>query len=274
METPPPPAENPNHAPMTEAERAAFLSALLRGAEIVGVSLTPEQADLCLRFADLVRVGNSRTNLTRIIAPRDMAIKHFVDSVTVFAALPQGITPGATLLDVGTGAGFPGVVLSILRPDLRITLLDSLNKRLVFLRDALETLQRTENVTLWHARAEDAGRTPDARDTYDVVVARAVAALPTLLEWCGPMVRVGGQFVAMKSGNVDAEKTAANRAESILGLRLIKDAAFTLPAVLGDNENTETNADASARRVLVYRKLRPTPPAFPRKSADIKNKPL
>ena len=113
---------------------------------------------------------------------------------------------------------------------------------------------------------------PDARDTYDVVVARAVASLPTLLEWCGPLVRVGGQFVAMKSGNVDDEKNAAAYAADVLGLRLVKDAAFMLPAA-SDSDEAEVS-EASARRVLVYRKTRPTPPAFPRKSSDIKTKPL
>lgn len=257
----------PDAAPMTPAERAAFFAALHRGAEQIGVSVTSEQAEQCACFADLVRTGNTRTNLTRITAPEEMAIKHFADSLTVFAALPQGVAPGASILDVGTGAGFPGVVLHLMRPDVRVFLLDSLNKRLVFLRDALTELGLDQNVSLLHARAEDAGRAGENRDAYDVVVARAVAALPTLLEWCGPMVRVGGQFVAMKGGNVDEEKDAARRAADVLGLRLVKNAPFTLPP-------TGDETEPAQRRVLVYHKTRPTPPAYPRRAAEIKAKPL
>ncbi len=256
----------PNAAPMTNDERIRFYDALTSGAESVGIPVTPAQAALCARFADLVRDGNRRTNLTRITAPEEMAVKHFADSLTVFAALP-GMEIGTRIADVGTGAGFPGVVLAVLRPDLRITLLDSLNKRLVFLDDALKTLGLRENITLVHARAEDAGRQPSERENYDIVVARAVAQLPTLLEWCGPLTRVGGRFVAMKSGNVDEEKNGARTAADKLGLRLETDTAFALPA-------TGDETEAAARRVLVYRKTRPTPAAYPRKAGEIKAKPL
>jgi 16S rRNA (guanine527-N7)-methyltransferase len=250
---------------MDDAARERFLVALIDGAKDVGVPLNPGQSALCLRYAELLLDANRQTNLTRITQPEAVALKHFVDSLTVLHAVPT-LAIGASVVDVGTGAGFPGLVLKIARPDLCVTLLDSLAKRLAFLSAVVDSLGLAD-VTLVHARAEDAGRDGAYRDRLDLVTARAVAALPALLEWCGPLVRVGGKFVAMKSGDVDSELEGAAGAARFLGLRLSRDVACQLPALTDDDEPPK-------RRLLVYEKLRATAPRYPRRPAEIKAKPL
>ena len=166
----------------------------------------------------------------------------------------------------GRARAFPGLALAIARPDLRVTLIDSLGKRLTFLREVIEDLGISARITLVHARAEDAGRDPAHRDRYDLVTARAVAALPTLLEWCGPLAKVGGRFVAMKAPGVEAERSAGNAAAAALGLSLESEITLTLPAL--------TDEEAASRHLLVYRKKKPTPARYPRRSVEIKSKPL
>jgi 16S rRNA (guanine527-N7)-methyltransferase len=253
---------------MTSETAAEFTAPVdLRGALgsaaiAVGVPLTAEQIEQCVRYTEILLATNAHTNLTRITAPAEVAVKHFADSLTVLRAVPD-LASGATVADVGTGAGFPGLVLKIVRPDLHVTLLDSVQKRLTFLAEVVAALG-LGGVSLVHLRAEDAGRDPAHRDRYDLVTARAVATLPTLLEWCLPLVRPGGgRFVAMKSGVVDAERSAATNAAGILQARLADDVALTLPPTPADPE-------PAARRLLVYRKLRPTPPGYPRRPAEIK----
>lgn len=250
------------------------LEASLASPSVLGATLSPAQRDACARYTEMLLETNARTNLTRIVDPAAIAVKHFADSATVLRVCPH-LSPRASVVDVGTGAGFPGLVLKILRPDLRLTLMDALGKRIVFLAEVVDALRLTD-VALAHCRAEDAGRDPAHRDRYDLVTARAVAALPTLLEWCGPLARPsGGRFVALKTDAVDAELAAAQNAARALNLRLISDTALTLPAVPGD-ETTATAEEASAprRRVLVWEKTLATPPRFPRRPAEIKAKPL
>jgi 16S rRNA (guanine527-N7)-methyltransferase len=242
-----------------------FADTLRSAAAAVGAPLTEVQIAACRRYAGAMLAVNAHTNLTRIVAPAEVAVKHFADSLTVLAAVP-GLPEGASVADVGTGAGFPGLALKIARPDLRVTLIDSLAKRLTFLDQVVADLE-LKNVALVHARAEDAGRDPAHRDRYDLVTARAVAALPTLLEWCGPLARVGGRFVAMKASTADEELSAAANAARLLQLTLTDDRALTLPPTADD-------AEPPARRLLVYRKTRPTPPAYPRRAAEIKSRPL
>jgi 16S rRNA (guanine(527)-N(7))-methyltransferase GidB len=245
-----------------------FTDTLTRAADALSVPLTDAQRAACLRFARLLLSANEHVNLTRITAPAEMAVKHFADSLTALVAVPD-LAEGARVADVGTGAGFPGVVLKIARPDLRIVLIDSLAKRLSFLEGIVADLG-LENVSLVHARAEDAGRDPNLRDRCDLVTARAVAALPTLLEWCGPLAAPGGgRFLAMKAGGVDAERDAAGPAARALHLRLMRDLALELPAVPGAED-----AASGSRRLLVYAKTAPTPKRYPRTPAEIKSKPL
>jgi 16S rRNA (guanine527-N7)-methyltransferase len=249
------------------AARTRFVETLQAGAAALGIALSAEQVGRFLRFTERLLDANTRTNLTRIVEPGAIAAKHFVDSLAVFSVCPD-LAHGASVADVGTGAGFPGVPLQILRPDLRLVLMDALGKRIAFLGSLVDDLA-LENVSLVHARAEEAGRLPEHRDRHDLVVARAVAALPTLLEWCGPLVRPrGGRFVAMKTPEIEDELAGAARAARALGLRLARDLSVEIPAPPGDTE------PLFARRLLVWEKERPTPPAFPRRTAQIKARPL
>ncbi len=212
------------------------------------------------RFCDYQRLlleWNEKMNLTALTEPRDIAVKHFVDSLTLlrYAEIPQG----ASMIDVGTGAGFPGLAIKIARPDIRSTLLDSLRKRLDFLDEVCGQLE-LEGVMTVHSRAEDGART-DLRETFDFAVARAVAPLHTLCEYCLPYVKVGGSFLAMKGKTAAEELSAAQNAIETLGGRVGEKHFFTL-------------GEAGERGVIEIRKIAATPAQYPRKSKAIKNKPL
>ncbi|WP_395093857.1 16S rRNA (guanine(527)-N(7))-methyltransferase RsmG [Armatimonas sp.] len=211
-------------------DKQVFLAALKTATEAIKVPLTDEQAAQCAHFAALVVETNQTLNLTRITEPEAMAVKHFADSLTLLLAILE-LKHGARVCDVGTGAGFPGVPLKIVRPDLQLTLVDSLRKRLSFLESALETLE-IPNVTLIHTRAEEL---KNAR--FDLVTARAVAALPKLIGWCAPLVKPGGLFVAMKGVEVEDDEGVAAK----FGLTLIRQIELTLP-----------DRESSRRNVLVW----------------------
>lgn len=228
-----------------------------------GVEPTPELADRLEIYARLLVEWNQKMNLTAITDPVGVAVKHFADSLTVAPLLPAG---EFTLIDVGTGAGFPGVPLALLRPDCRLTLLDSLNKRLVFLEEVCRQLDLP--VTLIHARAEEGGRRPDLREQYDVAVARAVAAMPVLCEYCLPFVRVGGRFLALKGPDADWERAEASRGIGVLGGKVAGVTAFALPKEPLDG------VEPMERRLIRVDKVRPTPTAYPRPSAKIAKRPL
>ncbi len=261
-----PAREAAKDAPVLDSEAAAhFRFALETGITHLGVSLPPGAADAFLVFAERLLQTNRHTNLTRITVPDEVAVKHFVDSLSVLVACPD-LPPGARVADIGTGAGFPGLPLALARPDLNVVLVDALAKRLRFLESVTQVLGRGD-VVLVHARAEDVGRESTHRERFDLVVARAVAVLPTLLEWCAPLVRIGGRFLALKSALVDDELAASTSAASILGVRLVRDLPVTLPPVGGDPL-------PCARRLLLFEKTRATPPRYPRRTSEIKTKPL
>ncbi len=237
---------------------------LQKYAEQYGITLDETMCRKFDRYAELLVEWNQKMNLTAITAPDEIVLKHFVDSLTAAAALPK--TKGFSLIDVGTGAGFPGVPLAILRTDIRLTLLDSLNKRLTFLKEVCDALDI--DAQLIHARAEEGGRNKNLRETFDVATARAVAALPTLSEYCLPFVKVGGRFIAMKGPGGDAELEAAKNALSMLGGRVSAAETLFLPAVAHGNE------EVLERRLITVEKIKPTPPRFPRQSAKIAKEPL
>ena len=211
---------------------------------------------LCV-YHDLLLEWNEKINLTALTDPGDVALKHFADSLLLLRYCD--IKKGARVIDVGTGAGFPGLVLKIARPDLRLSLLDSLKKRLVFLQTVCEAIG-FDDVSLIHSRAEDGSRT-ELRDSFDVAVSRAVAAMNTLCEYDMPYVRPGGRFIAMKGKDADSELDAARNAIESLGGKLIRKHDFIL-------------RDAGERSIIEIEKIAPTPERFPRKSKAIKNKPL
>ena len=233
------------------------LSLLFDGAKALGIELSSGQMDQFCEYARLLVEWNQRMNLTAITDPEGIAVRHFVDSLTLLRAAPP--LPKAKLLDVGAGAGFPSIPACIARPDLKPTLLDSLNKRLIFLHTLTEALAIPAELV--HQRAEDAGRMPQYREGFDLVCARAVARLSALCEYCLPFVRVGGCFAALKGPDGPQELNEAGRAIDLLGGGQAQLHPFTLP-------------DGSERVVITIKKLRPTPTKYPRKGTKLVKLPL
>ena len=209
-----------------------------------------------IEFSRLLLEKNQVMNLTAITEPREVATLHLLDSLAVAAA---GELTKKKVIDVGTGAGFPGVPLAIALPNASLTLLDSLGKRVTFLEETCRTLG-LQNVTCVHARAEEFAAAH--RESYDVAVSRAVAALPVLCELCLPLVKVGGVFLAMKSSHSQEETEQAAKAISLLGGKLEDVTDYSIPTT-----------DVT-HRLLVIRKLSPTPKKYPRRFAQIKKQPL
>ena len=222
------------------------------------IELSEEQLSQLKTYFKLLVSWNEKMNLTAITEPKDVAIKHFADSLSVLNYVD--IPNNASIIDVGTGAGFPGLVLKIARPDIKLTLLDSLNKRLVFLKDVLDNLGL--DAQLIHSRAEEGGQNIDLRECYDFAVSRAVAQLNVLCEYCLPYVRQSGLLIAYKSGDIKEELEGASHALKVLGGKLEDSPIFTLP-----------DSDIS-RSFVVVRKTKPTPKAYPRKAGVIKKEPL
>lgn len=216
----------------------------------------PAVDKLCLYYELLIK-WNEKMNLTALTAPEDVALKHFADSLLLLRYIE--IKKDERVIDVGTGAGFPGLVLKIARPDIRLTLLDSLQKRLLFLDEVCRSLEISD-VELVHSRAEDGSRT-ELRDSFDIAVSRAVASMNTLCEYDLPYVKVGGRFIAMKGKDAAQELSDAQNAIDTLGGQFIQKHDFVL-------------GSAGERSIIEIEKTAPTPDAYPRKSKQIKNKPL
>lgn len=209
------------------------------------------------KYADLLVSWNKKMNLTSIIEPREIAVKHFLDSISVLQHI--NLVDNCKVIDIGTGAGFPGIPLKIVRPDINLTLMDSLNKRLIFLKDVLMNLNI--NADLIHARAEDFAHNNVYREKYDLAISRAVASLNVLSELCLPYVKKNGFFIAMKSKKVELEVSESLSAIQKLGGVLEKIDNFNL-------------VDGSERSIVKIRKINDTPSIYPRHSAKISKKPL
>lgn len=212
---------------------------------------------LLRKYAEILVEWNEKINLTAIKEPKQIAIKHFLDSIMVLKHVE--IKNEAAIVDVGTGAGFPGVPLKIFRPDLRLTLVDSLGKRIKFLEHLTDSLEI--KVDLVCTRAEELGARAGFREKFDVSVSRAVAPLNILAEFCLPLVKVGGAFLAMKSGKVDVELKEGSAAISSLGGRVATVARFSLP-------------EENLRSIVVVEKIAKTDTRYPRNYAQIAKKPL
>ncbi len=222
-----------------------------------GVSVNGEALSRLDRYAELLTEWNEKINLTAITDPEGIVFKHFLDCALLLKHIE--LKENAKVIDVGTGAGFPGMVIKILRPDIRLTLLDGLNKRLVFLNTvAAELGLEVETV---HLRAEEAGRKAEFREKYDLATARAVAKLNLLYEYCLPFVKVGGIFCAMKGPTAEDELKTSAKACSLLG-----GAKPTL--------STETLTGDEVRAFVKVKKISQTPPKYPRIYAKISKQPL
>jgi 16S rRNA (guanine527-N7)-methyltransferase len=225
----------------------------------LNINVTPEAIDKLELLKNLLLEWNEKINLTAITAPEEVDIKHFVDSAT---CLVTGyIKEDANIIDVGTGAGFPGVPIKILNENLSMTLLDSLNKRIKYLEDVVSKLN-LKNVTLVHSRAEDGGANKLYREKYDIALSRAVAAMNVLCEYCLPFVKVGGYFICQKGPSYKEELDNAANAIKILGGRVQEVKSYKLPG----SEITHY--------IIIIEKIKETPTKYPRKAGKPASEPI
>lgn len=227
--------------------------------EKLGVILSERQIEQFLKYYEMLVEWNQMINLTAITEYEDVMKKHFVDSVSLIKA--YGVSKESTVIDVGTGAGFPGLAIKIAFPKLQVTLLDSLNKRIQFLNAVIEQIGLSGVETV-HGRAEDFAKPGKLRETFDLCVSRAVANLSTLSEYCLPFVKVGGQFISYKSEKVTEEAAAAGAAIQLLGGSINRQVEFRLP-----------DSDIY-RNLFVIDKVKETPKKFPRKAGLPGKEPL
>jgi len=224
--------------------------------EKLGIALTGEQVEKFSLYADLLLEWNNKVNLTSITEPEEIILKHFVDSLTL-----GPLVKGENMVDIGTGAGFPGVPLKILLPDVNVYLVDSLAKRLEFLKVVKESLG-LKNVEIIHSRAEDFARDPKYREQFTCATSRAVARLPVLLEYALPLLKIGGLFLASKGAQVDEEVMESQKALQLLGGKILEVRKLSL------------GLEAEHRSIVVVEKTAPTPKTYPRKAGTPAKKPI
>ena len=225
----------------------------------LGVTLSDKQIQQFIRYYEMLVEWNEVMNLTAITEYDEVMKKHFVDSLSLIQTFD--VTKKVSVIDVGTGAGFPGLALKIAYPNMKVTLLDSLNKRINFLNAVIEELGLTDVETV-HGRAEDFAKPGKMREKFDLCVSRAVANLTTLSEYCLPFVKVGGEFISYKSEKITEEMENAKRAISILGGKFDRSKDFNLP-----------DSDIY-RNLVVIKKVKETPKKFPRKAGLPSKEPL
>lgn len=235
------------------------LRELMRGGlKDLGVNIGDEAVTLLLRYGRELTRWNERFNLTAITAPEEVVRKHFFDALTAFPWLPPA---RMRLVDVGSGAGLPGLVLKIARPDIEVTLIESVKKKADFLRHVVAVLELA-GVEVRQERAEESGHVPGLREGFAVATGRAVAALPVLAELALPLVTVGGLFIAFKGSKVEEEVNKAERALAVLGGEVERVVEVAVPGV------------EERRALVLVRKVAPTPPAYPRRAGQPSKRPL
>lgn len=223
----------------------------------IEVKLNDKQIEQFYQYMVLLLDWNEKINLTAIIEPKEIILKHFIDSLTIEKQLKLG----ETLIDVGTGAGFPGIPIKIARPDVNIVLLDSLNKRILFLNEVISKL-KLEKIETIHARVEEAGKNKKYREKFDVATSRAVANLTTLTEYLLPLVKRDGRAICMKGPGVEKEIEESKKAIDVLGGKIESVESFQL-------------ADTDNQRNIVYiEKIKNTPAKYPRKPGTPSKEPI
>jgi 16S rRNA (guanine527-N7)-methyltransferase len=237
------------------------LTKFKHGLEELNITLTDEQIEQFLQYYEMLVEKNKVMNLTGITEYEEVIQKHFLDSLSLIRVIPDIASQKLTVIDLGTGAGFPGIPLKIAFPELEITLMDSLNKRILFLQEVIDALG-LKKVSAVHGRAEEMASNATHRQQYDLCVSRAVSNLAVLTEYCLPFVKKGGLFVSYKSADSDAEIQEGKKAISILGGKLTSVDKFQLP-------------DSDLRRALVcIKKVKDTPKKYPRKAGTPAKLPL
>lgn len=235
---------------------SSLLENLFKESEIV---VTPHQINQFLIYEELMLEWNQKVNITAITNSRDIYIKHFIDSAIVSRYIVAG--SNYSLIDVGTGGGFPGIPMKIIDESIELTLLDSLNKRIAFLHAVTESLN-LKDIKIIHGRAEDFGLNTGFREQYDVATSRAVASINILAEYCLPFVKVGGFFIALKSDNVEEELKNGEKAVKLLGGDITEVKKYKIPGTdLG-------------RSIVMIKKTTNTPEKYPRKAGTPSKKPL
>lgn len=224
----------------------------------LGVTLKEEQLKKLYQYMYIVKEWNEKINLTAIVEEKEMIIKHFIDSLTIYNEI-QGED---YVLDIGTGAGFPGIPLKIAKEDVEMVLMDSLQKRIHFLNTEVITPLGLQNIQAVHGRAEESARKTEYRESFDVVVSRAVAALPTLVEYMLPFVKVGGKCICMKGPKLEEELQQAEKAIQLLGGNIEK------------IESLEIGEEKNSRNIIIIRKEKITPKQFPRKAGTPAKNPI
>ena len=223
----------------------------------IKIELSEEQIEKFFEYMKILLEWNEKINLTAITEQEDIILKHFIDSITVL----DFIKNENRIIDVGTGAGFPGLPIAIMREDAQVTLLDSLNKRIIFLNETIKQIN-LKNVNTMHGRAEDIGQNKETREKYDIAISRAVANLTTLVEYLLPFVNVGGKCICMKGPNIEEE---------------LKNAEFAIKELGGKVENVKKimlpNSDI-ARNIVVIKKIKETSNKYPRKAGLPAKQPL
>lgn len=223
----------------------------------INIDITDKQVKKFFSYMNLLIEWNKKINLTTIIEPKEIIIKHFVDCGTILKYLKDD----ENIIDIGTGAGFPGIPIKILNENLNVTLVDSLNKRITFLNEVCIALD-LENIELIHSRAEDLAKNKSYRENFDKSVSRAVANLTTLAEYDLPFIKKGGQMIAMKGFEIEKELQNAEKAINILGGKIKEVNKFTLI----DTDNK--------RSIVLIDKVKPTPKQFPRKAGKPLKEPI
>ena len=242
---------------MSNMNKEEFFEAMQEKSTALGVRFLVEQTEQFFEYMNLLIEWNEKMNLTAITEPEEIILKHFIDSITIL----KDIEDNSKVVDVGTGAGFPGIPLSIMNPTLKITLVDSLNKRLIFLQEVVNKL-KLKNVEIVHARAEEFGQNKKHRESFDVATSRAVANLSTLSEYLIPLVKVNGKVISMKAAEANQEINDAKKAIEILGGKIEKVEEFNLP-----------QSDIG-RTVIIINKEKQTPSKYPRKPGTPSKEPI
>ena len=233
-----------------------------KGLEELGIELSKEQIDQFIKYYEMLVEKNKVMNLTAITEFNEVIVKHFIDSLAIVKIVSKDVlSSGVSIIDIGTGAGFPGIPLKIAFPNINITLLDSLNKRINFLKEVSEELG-FNGIDFIHGRSEDFGRNPQYREKFDICVSRAVANLATLSEFCVPFVKVGGGFISYKAGDCGEEVKESMKAVEKMGGKIQKQLEYMVPT-------------SDLNRVLLFiEKEKATPKSFPRKAGTPAKEPI